>query len=349
MRRRQAGFASNRSRGVPTQAIEKSSWLALGRRATHWPPDGATLAWRSAEIDQVPSRFRRESPLRVLAAAATALVVLLGGNLPWAFLGTWNLRVGTAVPWAIVPMTIYLFVYWQFIGGNCGSFPSLANRRALLRANSLPARVWSASLGAGLLGFATLVASLVVAARLVSLPASSPIVMPPEMPLITGFLLLVMQSVVAGVSEEAAFRGYMQSMIERQHGLAAAILANGTLFGLLHFSSHPADVFTMLPYYVAVSAVYGGLTWAANSILPALVLHSTADVVVLTRWWLTGRPEWQIAAAPPRVWEEGLDAVFVLTAIAAIVLAGLTVRSYRAVRRMRVALLGTAHPVSGIR
>jgi membrane protease YdiL (CAAX protease family) len=31
------------------------------------------------------------------------------------------------------------------------------------------------------------------------------------MPLITGFLLLVMQSVVAGVSEEAAFRGYMQA------------------------------------------------------------------------------------------------------------------------------------------
>jgi hypothetical protein len=24
----------------------------------------------------------------------------------------------------------------------------------------------------------------------------------------------------------------------------------------------------MLPYYIAVSAVYGGLTWAANSILP---------------------------------------------------------------------------------
>ena len=56
-------------------------------------------------------------------------------------------------------------------------------------------------------------------------------------------------------------------------------------------SSHPRDVLLMLPYYVAVSAVYGGLTWAADSILPALVLHSAGDVVVLTRWWAIGRPE----------------------------------------------------------
>ena len=286
--------------------------------------------------------------MTILTAGATAVAVLLGGNLPWGGLGTWNLRVGTAVPWAIVPMAIYLFVYWQFIGGKWGSLSSQAQRRALLRGNSLSLKVWRASLAAGLLGFATLVASLVVAARLVSLPSSMPIVTPPEMPLITGFLLLAMQSVVAGVSEEAAFRGYMQSMIERRHGLAVAILANGTLFGLLHFSSHPADVFMMLPYYVAVSAVYGGLTWAANSILPALVLHAGGDVVVLTRWWLTGRPEWQIASTPPPlVWNEGLDAAFVLTVIAAIVLGALTVRSYIAVRRLRAASLDAARLVRG--
>ena len=87
-----------------------------------------------------------------------------------------------------------------------------------------------------------------------------------------------------------------------------AILANGTLFGLLHFSSHPGDVLSMLPDHAAVSAVDGGLTWAANSILPALVLHSAGDIAVLTRWWLTGRPEWQIGATtPPLVWEGGLD------------------------------------------
>ena len=188
--------------------------------------------------------------------------------------------------------------------------------------------MWAPSLAAGALGFSALLALLALAARLVRLPSSAAITTPPDMPLMTAFLLLAMQSIVAGVTEEAAFRGYMQSPIERVYGVAVAILVNGTLFGLLHFSSHPRDVLLMLPYYIAVAAVYGGLTWAANSILPALVLHSAGDVVVLTRWWATGQPEWQLAAAPPPlVWEHGVDASFVLTATSCVVLALLTARA----------------------
>jgi hypothetical protein len=139
---------------------------------------------------------------------------------------------------------------------------------------------------------------------------------------------------------EAAFRGYTQGPIEREYGLAVAILVNGTAFGLLHFSSHPGDVLMMLPYYIAVAAVYGGLTWAADSILPALVLHSVGDIIVLTRWWATGRPEWQLAATPPPlVPEHGVDTGFVATAISFVVLALLTARAYQAVRTLRVRAL----------
>ena len=261
----------------------------------------------------------------ILTAILTGVAVLLAGNLPWAALGAWNLRIGTAVPWAILPMGLYLWAYWRFISGRWSAPADAAKYRADLRANRLSAGMWGASLAAGVLGFGALLALLALAARLVSLPSSSPIPTPPEMPLVTAVLLLVMQSIVAGVTEEAAFRGYMQSPIERRYGLAVAILVNGAIFGLLHFSSHPRDVLLMLPYYIAVAAVYGGLTWAADSILPALVLHSAGDVVVLTRWWATGRPEWQLAATPPPlVWEHGIDASFVLTAISAVVLALLT-------------------------
>src|SRR4026209_414974 len=90
--------------------------------------------------------------------------------------------------------------------------------------------------------------------------------------------------------------------------------AKGIAFGLLHFPNHPGDVLQMLPYYIAVSAVYGGLTWATNSILPALVLHVGGDVWSLTRLGLTGRPEWQMSSTPPPlVWETGIDATFVTT------------------------------------
>ncbi len=278
----------------------------------------------------------------IVTAVITGVLVLLAGTLPWGGfgpligVGALNLRIGTAVPWAILPMALYLWAYWQFLGGAWGDPGDAAQRRVNLRANRLRASVWRASLAAGVVGFGALLALLAVAARLVNLPSSVPIPTPPEMPVITAVLLLVMQSIVAGVTEEAAFRGYMQGMVERRYGVSVAILVNGTLFGLLHFGNHPRDVLLMLPYYIAVSAVYGGLTWAADSILPALVLHAVGDIVVLTRWWATGRPEWQLTSTPPPlIWDSGLDASFVLATVAAIVLALVTAWAYGMVRRLR--------------
>ena len=276
----------------------------------------------------------------ILAAAGSAILVVLAGSLPWAGfgpvigLGKWNLRVGTFAPWAVIPMAVYLWVYFSCIGGRWGA-SGAESRRQNLRANRLSWRVWPAALLAGVLGFGAILAFLTVVARLVLLPAGDPITAPHGMPVVTMAVLLAMQSVVAGVSEEAAFRGYMQSIIARRYGVTTAIVVSGTLFGLLHFPNHPGDVVLMLPYYIAVSAVYGGLTWAANSILPALVLHTGGDIVVLTRWWLTGRPEWQVGAtAQPLVWESGVDAPFVLAVLVAVVFAGLTAWSFRYVRSL---------------
>lgn len=279
----------------------------------------------------------------VIAAAFTALIIMLAGSLPWSGfgpipgLGALNLGIATTVPWGIVPMALYLAIYWRCIGGGWGNGNNAA-RRNDLRANSLPLKVWGLALAAGLLGFAALLALLAVMARLLNLPEGPPITTPASMPLVTGFLLLAMQSTVAGVTEEAAFRGYMQSAIERQHGLAIALLANGIWFGLLHFSSHPADVLLMLPYYISVSAVYGGLTWATNSILPALVLHVVGDSVMLTRWWLTGLPEWKLTATTlPLLRDSGIDGAFIGALLLLLSLACGTVIAYRALHKSRVA------------
>ena len=279
----------------------------------------------------------------IISAVVIGVGVLLAGSLPGSGipgvggLAGLNLRWGTDVPWAILPMAVYLWAYWKFIGGSWGRVETRAFRRENLRARALPSGLWSAALCAGLLGFAALFAFIIVMARLVTLPASAAIATPEGMPFVTLFLLLVMASIVAGVTEEAAFRGYMQGPVERRYGLASAVLVNGTMFGLLHFANHPSAVLTMLPYYVAVSAVYGGLTWAADSILPALVLHAGGDVWSLTRLWQTGRPEWQMSTSPPAViWQTGVDASFILSVLALVALAALTTWAYVGVRRLRI-------------
>jgi len=273
----------------------------------------------------------------IAVAVLTGIGVLLAGNLPWAMLfAPLNLRFVSVAPWAVLPMGIYLWCYWQYIGGNWGSKETAGERRANLRANMISAEAWTASLASGLLGFAAIAMMLVVMARLVKLPDSAPLTTPPGMPSITALVLLSMSSVVAGVTEEAAFRGYMQGPIERRYGLTLGILINGIAFGLLHFPNHPAQVWVMLPYYIAVAAVYGGLTWATNSILPALVLHSGGDVWSLVRLWMTGRPEWQLSSTHASlVWETGVDAGFLMSAAAFVVLSALTYWAYRAVRSLR--------------
>lgn len=71
-----------------------------------------------------------------------------------------------------------------------------------------------------------------------------------SIPAFTVWSLLVMAAPVAGLVEEAAFRGYMQGPIERRHGVA--ILITGTMFAVAHLD------FTLIlwPYYVAVAAIY---------------------------------------------------------------------------------------------
>ena len=276
------------------------------------------------------------------------IAVLLGGSLPWgALLAPANLRFGTVVPWAIAPMAAYLWAYWKFIRGDWGPSATAASRRLNLRANALPGQAWGASLLAGMLGFSALFAFLAVMARLVPLPASAALTTPEGMPRITAFLLLTMSSIVAGVTEESAFRGYMQGPVERRYGLLPAILVNGIAFGLLHFPNHPGDVLLMLPYYIAVSAVYGGLTWAANSILPALVMHSGGDVWSLGRLWLTGRPEWQLSSAPaPLVSETGIDAGLLVAVGALGGLTALTIWAYASLHRLSSNLPASARSAS---
>jgi len=255
--------------------------------------------------------FWQRVPAIVRGVVAGGLVAT-AGLVPWTLFVTANQKVWLSVPWAILPNSLFLWLFWRYLNGEGWPRATSEARRTSLRANSLSGDVWGMSIFAGILGFIALFPLLGLMSRLVVLPAESqPIRVPPEMPFATVFLLLVMTSIVAGVVEEAAFRGYMQGPIERRHGPVVAILVSGALFGFGHFTHHPASVLAMLPYYLAVTAIYGGLAWATNSILPSLVLHASGDILELNRLWMTGQPEWQLASkAPQLIWATGGDAAF---------------------------------------
>ena len=267
-------------------------------------------------------------------AVVIGIVVLLAGTLPRNLLFAANLRFWPGFPWAVPITAAYVWLFWRYLNGAGPPAETVEERRASLRAHPVPGRVWMWALVAGGIGLVVLVLALRVANRLVSLPVQ----VVPELsgvPDTTILPLLLLSAPVAGVVEESAFRGYMQGPLEREYGLLWAILITGTAFALVHLD------FTLIlwPYYLAVAALYGTITWLSRSILPAVVLHSGGNLYSNFDLWLKGRAEWQAGAAPGRlIWETGTDPAFRLTLLGLLLAAiAMAVAFHRLARAARPA------------
>jgi len=269
----------------------------------------------------------------VVRAGVTGLVVAAVGTTPWALLVSANVKHWSAVPWAVPPTALYLWLYWRYLRGAGWPRSTAEARRASCRANRVPDDLWGMALLAGVFGLATVVLMQGVMSRLVSLPQQRDID-PSQYPFATVLLWVLMSAIVAGVVEESAFRGYMQGPIERRHGPVAAILVTGGLFGFMHFS-HPEITLVLMPFYLAVAAVYGALAWLTDSILPSMVLHAGGNVLGAFDLFTRGRSEWQAAPGPQRlIWETGTDASFWGSLAATLVVGAAAVGAYVALARV---------------
>jgi membrane protease YdiL (CAAX protease family) len=126
-------------------------------------------------------------------------------------------------------------------------------------------------------------------------------------PRLTVVAALLAISATAGVVEEAGFRGFMLSPIQRRHGWSIAILITGLMFFLDHYLSHAYATFAFLPFFLAISVVHGLLVRFTGSIRPSAVLHGVADFcLVPVMYGLVG----SFSVSP--VWETGFDRNFTI-------------------------------------
>ncbi len=260
----------------------------------------------------------------IFQAVLVGMLVVIAGTIPRNLLFAANLRYYASVPWAVPLTAVYLWLFWRYLKGAGPPESTAEERRTSLRANRVSGLVWAWALLAGGLGIVALVLALRVANRLVVLPQQQ---LPDlaQLPKVTVLSLLLMAAPVAGIVEEAAFRGYMQRPIERRYGLAVAILITGTMFAVAHLD------FTLIlwPYYVAVATIYGSVTYLTKSILPAVVLHTVGNIYSNIDLWLHGQAEWQASSGPTMViWKTGADASFWTSSIALLIVAAATVWAY---------------------
>jgi membrane protease YdiL (CAAX protease family) len=260
----------------------------------------------------------------VVQAVFVGMVIVIAGTIPRNTLFAANLRYYPRLPWAIPVTAAYLWLFWRYLGGLGPPASTSQARRLGLRANRVPVRLWTWALVAGGLGIVALILGLRVVNRMIALPEQR---LPDlaAVPQFTVLALLLMAAPVAGIIEEAAFRGYMQGPIEERYGLVVAILITGTMFAVAHLDFTPI----LWPYYVAVSAIYGIVTHHTRSVLPAVVLHTGGNVYSNLDLWLHGQAEWQKSGeAAGLIWEAGPDASFALTLAAFLVVLSASVWSY---------------------
>jgi len=266
--------------------------------------------------------------LTTVLAVVLGLVIAALGLLPWNILAQLNMRWGPNVPWCAPVGLLWLFLFWSYLNGRGWPASTAQRRNKLLRALPLHGKTLRWCAFAGAIGLVALVTLYFVAIQFVDLPPS---VFRPRsvaaLPFGVAVVAMFMSAVVAGVVEEAAYRGYMQGILERRFGAPVAIAIVTIVFTGVHLVGGSKILPLAIPV-CATGVVLGTLTVITRSVLPAMVVHVLADTTTLpVEWGLVG----QLPVG--RFYRNGVDAAFagvmlvLLLAWAAVIAALLKLRT----------------------
>lgn len=263
----------------------------------------------------MPVRVHGLSTL-VLAALAAFAITAVGQGL-WGGLAALNLATTPAVPWAPLVMAGLLLVLLSYLAGRLGSFPDRKLRASLLPLRAAPAPVWVWSLIAGACGIATIAGLWITLGEL--FPAK-PNLLPDisRYPRPTMLAFLAMAVIAAPVSEEAAFRGYAMGILRKAFPPVASLIVVAVLFALAHLTQ--GFYLTKLTVYFLAGLMFGVTARRAASLVPAMVVHSAADLTFFTLVWPgdAHRRHITLASADRDFWLQiGLTVAFGLAALAA--------------------------------
>lgn len=273
---------------------------------------------------------------------ALVLTVTIGGI--WTALLAANLATSPAIPWAAAVMALLLVLLWRYLAGAGWPRHTSDSRRHLLCANRLPGRVFAWAMLAGLLAIVALAGLWPVLFQLANVPARS---LPDfsKYPLISMALVLLMASLVSSLAEEAAFRGYFLSLLERRLSRPMAVLIVALAIAPGHALTQ-GFVWPTLLFYLFVDLMLGALASLTSSILPGIVVHSLGLLVFFTLVWpgemlrrLVGH-----GGADVWLWINGAQAI-VFAALAVLAFIRLT-RLAAATKPALLAYTATAKPAS---
>jgi membrane protease YdiL (CAAX protease family) len=221
-------------------------------------------------------------------ALLMGLTITLVGTMPWVVLIRLNVREHPELPWAAVTTAGWLIIMLVWLSGRGWPRSTSAFRRFHCRLWRPQPRAWSGDSLATILSLIGAMVGLSVVYVLIG-ASRPPVDVSPYPTTAVRFSVLLMGPAVAGVVEEMAFRGYMQSYLERI-GPTFAILVTSRAFTLLHATHGLAYLLAVAPGFFLASVVYGYLALKSGSILPGMALHFAGDLAFAYFALLGGDP-----------------------------------------------------------
>ncbi len=203
----------------------------------------------------------------------SGLLILAAGLLPWTLLAQVNARVRPDLPWAALVTVGYLGILVMWLNGW-----GPPRRSADLRRQRL--RLWprSAPDADGLTAGVVVVLLVLLYVMWIAISRMSPMPDLRAYPTTSyRWSMFIMGGVTAGVVEEVAFRGYLQTGLERHHRENAVWLTS-LVFVASHITQGPGAVVVLGPGLFIASMLYGTLARRMGTILPGMAIHVLGDL-----------------------------------------------------------------------
>jgi membrane protease YdiL (CAAX protease family) len=263
---------------------------------------------------------------RIGVAAVASLAVASLGSLTWGPLLVANAATVPQIPWSIPAEGIALVLIWRYLNGAWWPRRTSAARRELLRARIVPPRVFAWAVIAGGLSLLALVGLWIVLVELTGVGGNPTLPSSGDYPSLFIALAIGMGSLVSPLTEEAAFRGYGQVLLERSFKPSVAVVLSSLFFALYHGPTQGFAPSKILFYFV-VGVVFGVTALITQSVVPAVPVHIAGDLLFFTLVWPRD-------ASRPLVWTSGSDLMFWLNAGELVVFGALAFLAFAHLRRL---------------
>lgn len=278
----------------------------------------------------------RSSFFRFLEKIPVPILAIVGGLFVYAIGSFPSLALISIIPFPFSPIALILFLYLflRYFSGRLGDQKSsfVRFRKWAFRSIRLEGKVWVWALTAVLLFVLVVQSMFVVTFRIFEYdPQVMMTFQPGDHPLWILWLAAVASALIAGITEEVGFRGYMQVPMEAKYGKWVANIFVSVVFVIFHLNQG----WTQPQMYLILfsgSILLGMLATASYSLIPGILAHFLVDIPNFSYWWsgIAG----QFAYRP--IVETGVDTHFLVWMAILILSLGLFLRTVARIKNERL-------------